>query len=185
MMQTVGDLLLGGISPHATCLAWDVPLLTWMISGDLGTAAAYFAISALMLVEMRRQRLLMPSWLLALFSASILLCGLSHLLMVWTLFHSTYWLEAGEKVLTAAVSMLTAVALVFARFATPGGLTANWWRQTHALRHELRNARTVINMLRERSGRLPLIWDDDVLKAPIDSASARPKHNHAEPENKP
>ncbi len=46
------------------------------------------------------------------FGAFILLCGTTHLLSIWVLWHPNYWFEGILKALTAAVSLFTAIALV-------------------------------------------------------------------------
>jgi PAS domain S-box-containing protein len=45
------------------------------------------------------------------FSAFILLCGTTHIMDIWTVWHGTYRLEGLVKLLTAMVSMATAVVL--------------------------------------------------------------------------
>jgi signal transduction histidine kinase/CheY-like chemotaxis protein len=51
------------------------------------------------------------SWVFVLFSAFIFACGTTHLISVWTIWHPDYWLDASVKVLTAAVSVMTAIIL--------------------------------------------------------------------------
>ncbi|HSF72844.1 MAG TPA: GAF domain-containing protein, partial [Microcoleus sp.] len=48
----------------------------------------------------------------ALFGAFIILCGTGHLLEIWTLWHSAYWLSGIEKGITALVSCYTAASMV-------------------------------------------------------------------------
>ncbi len=47
-----------------------------------------------------------------LFGTFIVSCGTTHLMDVWTLWHPSYWLSGLIKVITACISLYTAVALV-------------------------------------------------------------------------
>ena len=49
--------------------------------------------------------------MLALFAAFILACGTTHLMGIWTLWHPDYWVDGGIKLVTATVSVVTAVLL--------------------------------------------------------------------------
>jgi signal transduction histidine kinase len=46
------------------------------------------------------------------FGAFIVACGTTHALEIWTLWNATYWLSGAVKAITAAASVLTAIALV-------------------------------------------------------------------------
>jgi PAS domain S-box-containing protein len=98
-------------SPHGFCLWWE-PGLIWLHAGsDLATALAYFSIPVAMLVLVRRR----PDWrfpgLAILFATFIMLCGLTHLIGLATLWYPVYWLEGAVKLATAVASVLTAILL--------------------------------------------------------------------------
>ena len=46
-----------------------------------------------------------------LFSAFILLCGTTHVMGIWTIWHPNYWADGTVKVSTAAVSLVSAASL--------------------------------------------------------------------------
>ncbi|MFC3228092.1 ATP-binding protein [Marinibaculum pumilum] len=100
-----------GYMPHGYCLLWD-PLLFWAHAGsDALIAASYFSIPAVLMVFALRRREFQFRWVLFLFGAFIVCCGLTHLLGIWTLWVGSYGIEAVVKVVTALVSVATAVAL--------------------------------------------------------------------------
>lgn len=98
--------------PHGHCYLWQTPLVSIHVISDVLIAIAYFSIPV-MLVYFVRQRQGIPfSQVFLLFGAFISLCGLGHLLDVWTLWHPAYWVSGVEQALTALVSCYTALQLV-------------------------------------------------------------------------
>ncbi len=98
-------------SPHGFCLLWE-PGLIWLHAvSDVLIALAYFSIPLALLAFLRRRRDFGFPGLALLFVAFITLCGLTHAIGVLTLWQSWYWLEGGVKALTAAVSLITAIAI--------------------------------------------------------------------------
>ncbi len=97
--------------PHGYCFTWT-PLLLWsMVGADGLIAAAYFSIPAAILrfVRRRRDAAIQPvAWM---FSAFIFSCGLTHLMDIWTIWEPVYGLQALIKTVTAAISVITAIAL--------------------------------------------------------------------------
>ena len=100
-----------GFQPHGMCLLWR-PDVFWMhVLSDLAIAAAYFSIPvALMWLALRRKDLI-PRWVLVMFSCFIVACGITHLFGIWTMWVPSYGVQALVKVVTAAVSVATAVLL--------------------------------------------------------------------------
>ena len=98
--------------PHGHCYLWKPGLVSLHFSSDILIALAYYSIP-LVLVYFVKQRQDLPYpevfWL---FSAFIVACGTSHLLAVWTIWHSDYWLSGTVKAITAVISLYTAAALV-------------------------------------------------------------------------
>ncbi|GAA0745693.1 PAS domain S-box protein [Ideonella azotifigens] len=100
-----------GFLPHGYCFTWAPGLLWPMVLADGLIAAAYFSIP-LAIVSFYRKR---PdigyrpvAWL---FSAFIFACGITHVMDVWTIWQADYGLQVLAKVFTAAISVVTAVAL--------------------------------------------------------------------------
>ena len=91
------------------------PLGKLVLAGDLGIALSYFAIPvSLLVVQRKRLRDIPYPWMLALFAAFIVACGLTHLIhalqMPYTTFEHTV-LEATVKTICAALSIITAIAM--------------------------------------------------------------------------
>ncbi|MFL1461018.1 sensor histidine kinase [Roseococcus sp. DSY-14] len=98
-------------SPHGFCLLWE-PGLIWLHAvSDVLIALAYFSIPLALLAFLRRRRDFGFPGLALLFIAFIALCGLTHVIGALTLWQSWYWLEGGVKAATAAVSVVTAIAI--------------------------------------------------------------------------
>ncbi len=102
---------LAGLTPHGFCLAWQ-PGLVWLTAGsNLVIAAAYLSIpAALVALLLRRPEFAYPR-VAMLVAASILACGVTHVLDAVTLWMPVYWLSAGQEVITAALSVATAIVL--------------------------------------------------------------------------
>ena len=97
--------------PHGYCLRWDLPLIVTQVVGDSLIALAYFSIPLALLVLMRRRKDLSFGSIFWLFSAFIFSCGLTHVMGIVILWQPLYWAEAGLKVLTAIISVITAILL--------------------------------------------------------------------------
>ena len=98
--------------PHGHCYLWKPGLVSLHFSSDILIALAYYSIPiTLVYFVKKRQDLAYPEvfWL---FSAFIVACGTTHLLAVWTIWHSDYWLSGTVKAITAVISLYTASALV-------------------------------------------------------------------------
>ncbi|MBX9758120.1 MAG: hypothetical protein K2Y29_05030 [Beijerinckiaceae bacterium] len=92
------------------------PLGKVTLFSDLGIAFAYLAIPVGLLIVWRKRLDDLPyPWMLALFAAFIIACGLTHLVdaiqMPWTTFEHTT-AEAGVKAVCAILSISTAAALI-------------------------------------------------------------------------
>jgi signal transduction histidine kinase len=97
--------------PHGHCYLWK-PGLVWLhVLSDLSIGLAYFLISSLLYVLVKRIRLPFSPMIVA-FGVFIGACGLTHFVEVWNVWNSAYWLAGWIKALTAFASVLTAVYLV-------------------------------------------------------------------------
>ena len=100
-----------GFMPHGMCLLWR-PFIFWLhLSSDALIATAYYSIPFALVTFVRRRRDLVFSGVFYMFSAFIFLCGTTHLMEIWTLWHPDYEISGLLKVATAGVSLVTAVAL--------------------------------------------------------------------------
>ena len=98
--------------PHGFCLKWTPDLVGLHVVSDAVIALAYFSIPVSLLWFVRRRHDLAFSWVFVMFGAFILLCGTTHLLQIWTLWHADYYAEGAVKAATALVSLATAGALL-------------------------------------------------------------------------
>lgn len=97
--------------PHGQCLLWDSVLLWVHVVADALIATAYYSIPASLLYFVMKRKDVPFSWMFLLFGAFILACGTTHVLGIWTIWHPTYWLDGAIKMMTAAVSVASAIAL--------------------------------------------------------------------------
>jgi two-component system, sensor histidine kinase and response regulator len=98
--------------PHGHCYLWQTPLVWLHVTGDFLIAIAYFSIPMMLIYFVLKRRDVPFLGIFALFGAFIILCGTGHLLEIWTLWHSAYWLSGIEKAITALVSCYTAGQMV-------------------------------------------------------------------------
>ncbi|HYG85773.1 MAG TPA: ATP-binding protein [Azospirillum sp.] len=100
-----------GLMPHGVCLLWQPELLALHVASDLMTGLAYYSIPMALVYFVWKRRDVAFSWVFGLFAAFILACGTTHFYGVWTLWNPDYGVQGIVKAVTAAVSVLTAVAL--------------------------------------------------------------------------
>jgi PAS domain S-box-containing protein len=98
--------------PHLYCYLSN-PILTWThVSSDLLIGLSYVAISYTLLILVRRSQGGIPyHWLLLAFGLFIVACGATHFMEVVTVWWPFYWWAASIKIVTAAASVATAIAL--------------------------------------------------------------------------
>jgi two-component system, sensor histidine kinase and response regulator len=98
--------------PHGHCYLWQTPLVALHLLSDALIAIAYFSIPIMLIYFVRQRRDLPFNKVFILFGAFIILCGVGHLLDIWTLWYPDYWLSGLERAITALVSCYTALQLV-------------------------------------------------------------------------
>ena len=98
--------------PHGHCYLW-MPELLWLhVLSDASIALAYLIIPTALIYFIAKREGLYASKAVYLFSAFILLCGLSHAFEVYSIWYANYWLSGSVKAATAAVSLATATYLL-------------------------------------------------------------------------
>jgi PAS domain S-box-containing protein len=107
-------LLPANFLPHGHCYLWRPDVLWLHVGSDGLIAASYYAIPVALAYFVRRRRAVLPYWWVpALFATFIFLCGLTHLMSIWTVWHPDYVVDGLIKLATAVASAATAV-MVFA-----------------------------------------------------------------------
>lgn len=97
--------------PHGHCYLWQTPLVWLHVTGDAFISLAYFSISITLIYFIRKRKDVPFRNVFSLFSAFILTCGTTHAMEIVTLWYPFYWLSGAIKVITALISMLTAIEL--------------------------------------------------------------------------
>ena len=100
-----------GFLPHGYCFSWSPELLWSMVGADGVIAASYFTIPLAIASFKRRRGDASINGIAWLFCAFIFACGVTHLMHIWTLWRPDYGLQAITKIITAALSVVTALAL--------------------------------------------------------------------------
>ncbi|MFI3154780.1 MAG: PAS domain S-box protein [Methylococcaceae bacterium] len=113
MFAWFNDLLAGtgNFMPHGACYLW-LPSILWLhIISDSIIALAYYSIPFALLYFVRKRTDLAYRWVFVLFGIFICLCGTTHLISIWTIWHPDYWLDGLVKLATALVSIVTALLI--------------------------------------------------------------------------
>lgn len=100
-----------GFLPHGHCYLWTPKLLWSAVAAEAAVGIAYFVIPIALLHAMRKRRNTQFNAAFALFLITIVACGVTHLLSIWTIWHPDYWLETGAKIFTAIASVASAIFL--------------------------------------------------------------------------
>lgn len=111
MLDFFRNLFTSDFMPHGHCFFWR-PGIVWLhVISDSGIAFSYFLIPLGLVQLVRKRRDLEFNWMYLMFGIFILSCGLTHVMNIWDIWHSTYRLEGLVKAITAVASMITAVLL--------------------------------------------------------------------------
>src|SRR5947208_13718455 len=98
--------------PHGYCYLWD-PLILWLhVVSDSLIVLSYYCIPVALIYLVRRRRDLPFNWIFWMFGMFIVGCGTTHLMEIWTIWHSNYFLSGLIKAITAVISVATALALL-------------------------------------------------------------------------
>jgi len=110
--MSISSFLSTEFLPHGQCLLWQSGLLWLHALSDAVITVAYYSIPVTLLYFISRKRDVVFPWMFFLFGSFIFLCGTTHLVGIWTLWQPVYWLDGLVKLLTAGVSIVTAILLV-------------------------------------------------------------------------
>lgn len=101
-----------GLLPHGQCLLWESGLLWLHVIADSGIVLAYYSIPLILAYFAKKRTDLSFDWIFYWFSAFIFACGTTHLISIWTLWQPDYLVEGLIKVVTAVLSIGTAILLI-------------------------------------------------------------------------
>src|SRR5947209_1701565 len=112
MIEFLKHLFDSDFMGHGYCYLWK-PEIVWLhVVSDVLITLAYYSIPVTLVYFVRKRRDLPFNWMFLMFGVFILGCGTTHAMEVWTVWHGTYRLAGMVKLLTAGLSVGTAVALV-------------------------------------------------------------------------
>jgi hypothetical protein len=112
MLDFLRNLFASDFMGHGNCYLWR-PEIVWLhVGSDALITLAYYSIPISLVYFVRKRRDLPFHWMFIMFGAFILGCGTSHMMEVWTVWHGTYRLAGIVKLITAGLSVSTAVALI-------------------------------------------------------------------------
>jgi PAS domain-containing protein len=112
MMEFLKKLFASDFMAHGFCYLWK-PEIVWLhVVSDALITLAYYSIPVTLVYFVRKRRDLPFNRMFLMFGAFILGCGTTHVLEVWIIWHGTYRLAGFIKLITAGLSVGTAVALV-------------------------------------------------------------------------
>jgi two-component sensor histidine kinase len=102
----------GLFHPHGYCYLWMADLVGAHVVSDALIFLSYLTISLTLLHLVRQTRREIPfSWMFLAFGSFIVACGATHAMEIVTLWKPLFWLAADVKIVTAAASIVAAVAL--------------------------------------------------------------------------
>ena len=100
--------------PHGHCYLWQPGTLWLNVGSDALIAGSYFAIPLAIAAFMHRQRsAIRYAWIPTMFAAFILLCGGTHVMEIWTVWHPIYRAAGTLKLLTGVISFATLLTLIW------------------------------------------------------------------------
>ncbi|MGJ3232069.1 MAG: sensor histidine kinase [Oceanicaulis sp.] len=112
MLAGMGETFsMHGFMPHGMCYLWRPDVLWLHVGSDAVIALSYFSIPVAMTVFAVRRPDLSYRPVVWLFTAFIVLCGLTHAVSIWTVWTPDYLFEGYLKAATATASLATAIAL--------------------------------------------------------------------------
>lgn len=102
----------GDFMPHGHCFFWNRPLVLLHVVSDALIFLAYTTIPVTLVYFVRRRKDIPFEGMFLCFGTFIVACGTTHLMEIWNMWRSAYWLSGWVKVVTAAASIGTAVLLI-------------------------------------------------------------------------
>ncbi len=98
-------------APHGHCYLWRTDLVMLHAGSDILIALSYYSIPIALFLIWKKNKDFQYHWMLILFAIFIFACGTTHIIDTWNIWHSEYYLEGLVKVITAIVSVATAILI--------------------------------------------------------------------------
>lgn len=111
MEDLMTSLSSSNFMPHGMCYLWQPDLLILHAGTDTLIALAYYSIPLALASLWKAHQDIEYRWVFKLFALFIFACGTTHLMNIWNIWNSHYYLEGIVKLLTALVSVLTAILI--------------------------------------------------------------------------
>ena len=102
---------LHGFMPHGMCYLWRVDILLMHVLSDALIGLAYLSIPVVILLISHNRPDILFRPVAYLFILFIILCGITHLFSIYTIWTPAYFMEGALKILTSLVSVATAITL--------------------------------------------------------------------------
>jgi signal transduction histidine kinase len=99
------------VSPHGICLLWRPELICTHVTADAMIGLSYYSIPIALGYFVSRRNDIQFGWIFWAFALFILACGTTHFFSIYTLWVPDYGTEALIKIVTALLSVVTAVAV--------------------------------------------------------------------------
>lgn len=103
--------MIASFMPHGMCYLWKPWLVGLHLVSNGVIALSYVSISILLVYILNKREDIPFNGIFLLFAGFILFCGTGHAFDVWTIWHPNYWTSGWIRLLTALVSLATAIAL--------------------------------------------------------------------------
>lgn len=100
-----------GFMPHGHCFLWTPDLLRLFIVSEVAIIISYYSIPLGLWYFARKRPDFHYNYLLLMFGVFIFACGTTHLLALWNIWNSAYWLQGWVEFVTGMVSLATAFLL--------------------------------------------------------------------------
>jgi PAS domain S-box-containing protein len=97
--------------PHGMCYLWKPWLVGLHVASNGIIALSYFSIPLVLVYILHKRPDIPFNGIFLLFAGFILFCGAGHTFDIWTLWHPNYWISIFIRLLTALVSLATAIVL--------------------------------------------------------------------------
>ena len=101
-----------GFMPHGSCYLWQPKLMALQGISNAIIVLSYISIPLTILYILRQRKDLPFNWFFVLSASFIVLCGITHLINIITLWYPIYWTAGIMQAITAGVSLATAIAVI-------------------------------------------------------------------------